>query len=134
MKIVRGTANYTVPMLGARLVNIKIIFEAVKVIYLVADRKFVYVVFDFAGGYIVYAAQNSSTNADTFFYAQRFCGMLHRFSVLFLNGKYYIVLIITVITPSQLLSKSIAGNPETAKGTEYTAIPIHAMTKGGISS
>ena len=92
VKIIRSTADDTVSMLLVGLVYVKIIFESVKVINLIANGKFINVVFYFAGCNTVCVSHNGGVDADPFFYTQGFCYMLYYFSVLFLNGKHDIVL------------------------------------------
>jgi hypothetical protein len=56
VKIIRSTADDTMSMLLVGLVYVKIIFESVKVINLIANGKFINVVFYFAGSYVMYAS------------------------------------------------------------------------------
>ena len=57
--IVGSAADYTVSVLLVRLVDVKIVLKAVEMIYLIADGKFINVVFYFAGSYVMDAPHKS---------------------------------------------------------------------------
>lgn len=92
--IVGSAADYTVSVLLVRLVDVKIVLKAVEMIYLIADGKFINVVFYFAGSYVMDAPHKSGGYTDAFLNAQGLCRMFNGFSVFLPNGKHDIVFVV----------------------------------------